>query len=199
MLKKNRNRLSVLFAALLLSACVSPAAQQRSSVDVPQSWSRLASADTALMSAPNADVEQAWWRNFGDTTLEALITEALAGNKTLQIAKARIEEARANRGLARSSLFPEVVATGGLSRSNQGLATNNSTINVAQANLEASWELDIFGRNQARTRQAGAILESEEAAAQAVRLGLLAEVARNYFDLRNYERHQDGETETGQL
>src|SRR6185503_14824253 len=153
MLKKNRNRLSVLFAALLLSACVSPAAQQGSSVDVPQSWSRLASADTALMSAPNADVEQAWWRNFGDTTLEALITEALDGNKSLQIAKARIEEARANRELARSSLFPEVVATGGLSRSNQGLATNNSTINVAQANLEASWELDIFGRNQARTRQ----------------------------------------------
>jgi len=188
MLKKNRTRLSVLLAALLLSACISPGPKQSSNVDVPQSWSRLSAADMPLASAPAAEVEQQWWRNFGDTTLDALITEALISNKTLQIAKARIEEARANRGLARSSLFPEVNATGGISRSNQGFATNNGTINIAQANLEATWELDIFGRNQARTRQAGAILESEEASAQAVRLGLLAEVARNYFDLRNYER-----------
>jgi|SRR5215471_1449844 len=188
MLRKNHTRLSVLLAALLLSACISPGPKQSSNVDVPQSWSRLSVADMPLMSAPAAEVEQQWWRNFGDPTLDALIDEALASNKTLQIAKARVEEARADRGVVRSSLFPEVVAAGGVSRSNQGFATNNSTVNIAQANLQASWELDIFGRNQARTREAGAILESTEASAQAVRLGLLAEVARNYFDLRNYER-----------
>ncbi len=188
MLSKNRARISVLFAALLLEACLSPAAHQDSGVNVPASWSRLSAADMPLASAPNAEIDQQWWRNFSDPTLDALIDEALADNKTLQIAKARIEEARADRANARSSLFPEVVAAGGLSRSNQGIQTNDKTINIAQANLQASWELDIFGRNQARTRQAGAILESTEASAQAVRLGLLAEVARNYFDLRNYER-----------
>src|SRR5215470_15839060 len=140
MLKKNRARLSILFAALLLSACISPGPKQSSNVDVPQSWSRLNPADMPLASAPNAAVDQQWWRNFGDPTLDALIDEALASNKTLQIAKARIEEARADRANARSSLFPEVVANGGLSRSNQGFTTNNSTINVAQANLQASWE-----------------------------------------------------------
>src|SRR5262249_50311493 len=108
--------------------------------------------------------------------------------KTLQIAKARIDEARANRGVARSALFPEVDAVGSVSRGNQGFLTRNQTVNLAQANLQASWEVDLFGRNQARVAEATAILQSEEASSQAVRVELLAEVARNYFDMRNYER-----------
>ncbi|MDP9127523.1 MAG: efflux transporter outer membrane subunit, partial [Pseudomonadota bacterium] len=61
-------------------------------------------------------------------------------------------------------------------------------ITLVEADLSASWEVDLFGRNQARTAQATAILQSEEASQQAVRVGLLAEIARNYFDLRNDER-----------
>ncbi len=188
-MRKVKTTLSVAFAALLIAACATtPPGPQSSEVPVAQSWSQLAEANTALAMNANAEVEHDWWRHFGDPTLDALVAEALAGNKSLQIAAARVEEARANRGVARASLFPEITGGASASRGNQGFLIGDRTLNIAEASIDASWEADLFGRNQARTAAAGAILQSEEAAAQAVRVALLAEVARNYFDLRNYER-----------
>jgi len=186
---------SILLGSFLLAACTTPVGQQASGIDVQPFWTRLTAASPApekrnlpLAASPDAQVEHDWWKHFGDTTLDTLIAEALANNKTLQIAKARVEEARATRSVARSRLFPEIVGTAAASRGDSGFISNDRTIGIAEANLEASWELDLFGRNQARTAEATAILESEEASAQAVRIGLLAEVARNYFDMRNFER-----------
>lgn len=185
---------SALLSAFLLTACTTPASRQESGIDVQPFWSRLTASTEPrnqalpLASSPNVQVEHDWWKHFGDSTLDTLIAEALANNKTLQIAKARVEEARATRSIARSRLFPEVVGSASASRGNQGAITNDRTIGIAEANIEASWELDLFGRNQARTAEAAAILQSEEASAQAVRIELLAEVARNYFDMRNFER-----------
>ena len=188
-MRKLRTTLSVSFAALLLAACATtPPGQQSSDVPVAQNWSQLTDANAGVALNANAQVEHDWWRHFGDPTLDALITEAIAGNKSLQIAMARVEEARANRGIARASVFPEVTGGASASRGNQGVLSGGQTLNIADASIDASWEVDLFGRNQARTASAGAILQSQEAAAQAVRVALLAEVARNYFDLRNYER-----------
>src|SRR5882672_3660028 len=187
---------STLLSAFLLAACTTPVGQQASGIDVQPFWARLTGSaspttekrDPPLAASPDALVEHDWWKHFGDETLDALITEALANNKTLGIAKARVEEARAGRSVARSRLFPEIVGSASASRGDSGAISNDRTIGIAEANIEASWELDLFGRNQARTAEAAAILQSEEASAQAVRIGLLAEVARNYFDMRNFER-----------
>jgi multidrug efflux system outer membrane protein len=178
-----------LAAFLVLAACTSPVGPQSSGIDAPAKWSRLEDAP-AMPLAMNATtaIDQTWWAHFEDATLEALIAEALANNKTLQIAKARVEEARAGRGVAQSSLFPQINGAATAQHGNQGLATLDKVVSVGQVDIEASWELDLFGRNQARVAQAQAITESAEASQQAVRVGLLAEVARNYFDLRNYER-----------
>ena len=183
----------VLFAALLLSACASAAPpSQDSKIDAEPQWINLPLTTEArnapVTSDPRAAVEHDWWRSFGDPTLDGLIAEALTNNKTLAVAKSRVEEARANRAGARSRLFPEINATASASRGNQGFLTNDHVVDIAQADIQASWEIDLFGRNQARVSEAAAILESEEAATQAVRVGLLAEVARNYFDMRNFER-----------
>ncbi len=187
---------STLLSAFLLAACTTPVSQQASGIDVQPFWARLTGSasptpekrDPPLAASPGARVEHDWWKHFGDETLDALITEALANNKTLGIAKARVEEARAGRSVARSRLFPEIVGSASASRGDSGAISNDRTIGIAEANIEASWELDLFGRNQALTAEATAILESEEASAQAVRIELLAEVARNYFDMRNFER-----------
>jgi multidrug efflux system outer membrane protein len=187
-----RNTFAALVATALLQACATPVDPQSSGIEPPGFWTRLAGeeaeTDAPLIAGPRAQVEHEWWRHFGDSTLEALIAEALANNKTLRIARTRVEEARAGRGIARSALFPEIVGTAGASRSNQGYLTNDQEFDLAEAGLAASWELDLFGRNRARTAQATAILQSEEAEAQAVSISLLAEVARNYFDLRNFQR-----------
>ena len=192
-----RNRkaayLSALLAALLLSSCTSPVGRQDTGIDVPLSWIGLHASATATPETPlavdsSAHVEHDWWTHFGDPTLDAVIAEAIANNKTLQIAKARVEEARANRGVARASLFPDISGGASASRGNQGYLTSDKTIGIAGAEFDASWEVDVFGRNQARTAEATAIVESEEANSKAVRIGLLAEIGRNYFDMRNDER-----------
>jgi multidrug efflux system outer membrane protein len=183
MRKLKQSLLSVSFASLVLAACATaPLGQQDSEIAPPPSWSQ------SLATAANAQVEHEWWQTFGDPTLDALIAEAIANNKSLQVARARVEEARANRGIARAGLFPEITGSASVARSDQGFQTFNQTFNLAEATIDASWEVDLFGRNQARTAAAGAFLQSEEATAQAVRVALLAEVARNYFDLRNYQR-----------
>ena len=182
---RNISQLSVLFSALMLAACTTTSPEmQPSNVDVPPAWTRL-DLNAPISADADAAIEHDWWKHFGDPTLDALIAEAIQGNKSLQIAKARIEEARANRNIARASLLPQVNGALSATRANQGLLTNDRTFNIADAELDASWEIDLFGRNQPQNREAAAILESEEAASQAVRIGLLAEVARKYFDMRN--------------
>ena len=187
--------LAVLLAAALVSACTSPVGPQESGIGPASAWTHLTGGQAQandpgapLVSNAAAEVEQHWWRHFGDPVLEGLIAEALEGNKTLQIAKARVEEARAARGVARARLWPDLSATAGGQRVNQGVAVNDKTIGIAGADLEATWELDLFGRNQARIAESTALLDSEEATRQGVRVGLLAAVARSYFDLRESQR-----------
>ncbi len=180
--------------AAALAACANQAGPQTSGVETPSAWSRLwsdktvpALNDPPLISAENAAVEQLWWRSFGDATLNRLIDGALANNKSLRIAEARVAEVRAGRRGTAAALWPEISARGGASRGNQGLASSDKRVDLTEANLQASWELDLFGKNQARLAEATAIVESEDARRQAAMVALLAEVARNYFDLRNIE------------
>lgn len=189
---------ALLLSGLLLAACsTTPPGPQASGIETPSLWSRLtggaqpAAANAPLTASPDAEVEQDWWRHFRDPALDGLIAEALVNNKSLAIAKARVEEARANRGVARSALLPEIDATAGSQRGNQGYASNNKAVTIHQAELSASWDLDLFGRNQARLAQSTALLESEEASRQGVRVALLSEVARTYFDLRDAIRQLD--------
>lgn len=183
----------IILGFTLLAGCSSAVGPQSSGIVTPSFWNRLSGKAQAadltapLAAGPEAEVDHTWWKHFGDPTLDLLITEALANNKTLQIAKARVEEARAGRGAAQSQMFPEIKAVASAQRGNQGFATNNQAVGIGEVALGASWEIDLFGRNRARTAEATALLESSEAAQQAVRVGLLAEVARNYFDLRNHE------------
>jgi len=184
----------LLLSGLLLSACAAAPGPQDSEIETPSSWSRLfggSSIPAPLTSPPDAEVEQNWWRHFDDPILDALVAEALENNQGLAIAKARVEEARANRGVARSALLPEVSIQGGAQRGNQGYATNDKEVSIAEIDLHASWDLDLFGRNQARMAQSSALLQSEDASRQGVRVALLAEVARTYFDLRDAMRQLD--------
>lgn len=180
------NRISALMVALLLTACATnPVGPQASGIPVAPGWNAV---QNSTLLATSGEVDQQWWTHFRDPVLDQLIVEALANNRTLAIARERIEEARANRSIARSVLFPQVEATGTASRANQGYLTGNRGFNIAEGDIQASWELDLFGKNRSLTAEATAILQSTEAASQATRVTLLADLARNYFDLRDYER-----------
>ncbi len=188
MITKLKRSLLVLGLASL-GACTTPPGPQGSGLATPAGWSSLTAgapqAEPALSSSDAIDIEQLWWKSFGDPTLDQLIDGALANNKTLQIAKARVLEARAGQSGASAALLPVLNGTAGLNRSNQGYATTDKVINIREVDLQASWEVDLFGKNQARVGEAAAVAQSVEADRQAAMVSLLAEVARNYFELRN--------------
>ena len=181
----------------VLAACTTPAEPQNSALPVPSGWTAATGADSKplLVSNSDAEVDQRWWTHFNDPVLDQLIEQALQNNKSLQIASARVEEARAARRVTASALYPQLNGELNSQRGNQGYATNNQAISLSQADVALSWDLDLFGRNQARTASATAILQSTEASRQAVRVALLSEVAHNYFEMRNFEQQVDIATE----
>ena len=186
MSRTNRNAALVLLA---LTACTGAEPQQSSGITPPELWNSVTSTPKApVVLDVKSPTDHQWWTHFNDPVLNDLISQALANNQSLAIAKSRVEEARAERLGARSALFPQI--SGGLdaTRGNQGLATFYEPMTVKDADLNATWELDLFGKNQARVAQTNALLQSSEASAQGVRVSLLAEVARTYFDLRDTDR-----------
>ena len=172
-----------------LASC-SPPGIQDSEIDTPPTWNSTKYLDenAPLIVDDCAVVEQLWWKNFGDETLDSLIMIALNNNKTLGIAKTRIEEAFAARLLAISTVLPQITGTSDASKGNQGFFTGGVPLAFKDAAIQANWEIDLFGKNQERVFAADAILQSEVIARQAIIVSLLAEVGRNYFDLRNFEK-----------
>ena len=136
-------RLLLIPSLLILAACTDPVGLQDFGFQTPAFWSRLvgtektADLNTPLAMDASAQIDHQWWTHFGDPVLDQLIAGALANNQSLAIAKARVEEVRANRGLARSYLLPQISGIGSASRGNQGYATNNQTINLAVVILVA--------------------------------------------------------------
>lgn len=190
MRNKRCTLLYLLALGLFFVGCTRQYDNLDSGIETPDSWVSMDNADmdSPLIVAENALVEQNWWRNFGDPTLDALIFLAIQNNKTLAIAKTRIEEAWAARVAAWSIFFPQINITADTSSGNQGFLTNGMKVSYEDVNLQANWEIDLFGKNQARLNATNALIQSAEAMRQSVLVTLLADVARNYFDLRNYER-----------
>ena len=121
-----------------------------------------------------------WWEVFNDTVLNKMGEEALAYNKDLQVAIARVDEARANVGIATADQLPSLSAAGETGRAGnaQGSGQTQST-----ANAVVSFELDLWGKYRRLSEAARAQLLSSEANRDTVRLALTADVARNYFSL----------------
>lgn len=188
-------RFLAVLAIAVLPACTAPVGPQPSAIEPEGQWAGLKAGTAAdsgyLVGDAGAEVDQTWWTRFRDPTLNALIDEALAKNKSLAIAKARVEEARAGRLLAQSALAPQFNAVASSERGNRGFLTSDQSVTINQVAISAAWEVDLFGRTQARTAQATAMLQSAEAIQQAVRVALLAEVARTYFETRNFVQQID--------
>ena len=164
-----------------LAGCTLPgprvAAPASSAVVPPPAWR------TALPAG--GPVRADWWRAFGDPALIALIERALAGNVDLQIAAARVEEARAAEALARAQLLPQV---GGTVPETQGqtlspFGTPSRAVG-AQPGVTASYDLDLFGRLRLAGAAARAQLLASEGARDTVRLATAASVATGYITLR---------------
>jgi outer membrane protein, multidrug efflux system len=139
-----------------------------------------------------------WWKVFGDATLDDLEAQALDANQNVKAALARVKEARALNQSTRSALFPEIDAGFGptrerLSPASQFLPPNangpSQTLWRAQASV--SYEADLFGRVASSIDASKADLQQSEALLRSVQLALQADVAQNYFSLRELDAEQD--------
>jgi len=132
-------------------------------------------------------VETSWWRGFQDDSLSQLVEQALANNHDLRVATARLREARALLSERAFDRYPTVTSGASYTRerASEALATSRDRdIELYDAGFDASWELDLFGRVRRSIEASSADVGSAEANRRDVIVTLLAEVARNYFELR---------------
>lgn len=162
----------LLGAVLLLAGCLMGPNYKQPELDLPTGQA----ADNFSIFT-NAQ----WWTVFDDEVLNQLETEALAYNKDLQAAVARVDEARAAVGIATADQLPSLsaAAQSGRAGSKAGSGESQST-----ANVSVSFELDLWGKYRRLSEAARAQLLASEAARDTVRLTLTADVAKNYFALR---------------
>lgn len=130
-----------------------------------------------------------WWARFGDTLLDDLVERALRSNPTLAVSQARLEKAQSLAQAAGAARLPQGSASVGSTR--QRYSSNDlfpppiagSVRSGNAARLDATWELDVFGRNRALLEAAIGQAHAAQADLQAARVLLSTEVTRAYFQL----------------
>lgn len=165
---------------------------------MPSKFAEPPPAVGAARSGQSAQNDPAWWKRFDDARLNALEDEALRSGPDLAVAEARVREARALRGIADSALYPTAIAGAEYDRSHGsanvptgvppgGLGPGIDS-NLYQVGFDASWEIDVFGGRRRASESAKAGYQAAIEDRADVELTLLAEVARNYIELRGEQR-----------
>jgi len=154
-------------------------------------------ADASAQAAAQAPVATEWWRDFGDEQLNTLVAQALQTSPSLKLAQARLARAQAVIEVADAATLPQL--TGQLDLTRQRYTANGavppplagSIRESGTAQLNASWELDFFGKNRAALDAALGSANAVEADAQAARVLLASNVARTYFQLVRLNEQAD--------
>lgn len=178
----------ILSCAFLLAACAVGPDYKRPDVDTPKAWHFEEKEAKAIINVK-------WWEAFNDPVLNDIVETALKDNKDLLIATARIEEYTGRYISTRGDLFPQASASGSVARQRasqetiSGWQTGLSPVyNNYQASLNASWEIDFWGKYRRATEAARANLLSQEESRRVVLLSLITSAASTYINLRNLDR-----------
>jgi NodT family efflux transporter outer membrane factor (OMF) lipoprotein len=208
--------LALIALLLAMSGCTVGPDYRAPQAAVPARFGAATQPTTQASTQPAAPVDLSrWWTTFGDPQLDGLIDRAVANNLDLKIAEARLREARAQRGVAASGQFPVVNASGRYQRSRSsenafsfegaptggagggGGGTGNTfgafqqpgdTTDLWQAGFDASWEIDVFGGVRRDVEAAEADIGAQVENRRDTLVTLLAEVARNYLELRGFQQ-----------
>lgn len=198
--RKHSFKLGMAGIALLACTvgCTVGPAYKRPTAQVPDTWKGEGPWETA---APKDAIPKGtWWQIFRDAELDQLEQQLLQANQSLTAAQARLTEARSQAQIASSAYFPQVSADPSGQR--QRLAGNRplsgSTVpltpytqNVFTVPVSISYELDLFGRVRRNMEAANATLQANAADLGNVQLVLTAELATDYYNLRELDREAD--------
>jgi outer membrane protein, multidrug efflux system len=182
-------KLSFVLSPLLLAACagISPPATQVSDQAASQWYSPLPEmAKTDLPHQGSAKELANWWQSLGDPLLVELINSAQTASPSVSAATARIQQARSATVNTSAASAPNLSYSDGLSRG--GSQLNMPVATSAQAGLQASWEIDLWGGNRAAQNAAQARLAGSQAGWHEARVSVAAEVASTYLNFRTCEQ-----------
>ena len=186
MSKFNLRAVAILLPVCLLAACAVGPDYKRPELALPESWPQQ--QDNTAQKANSADEQ--WWHLYGDAILDQIEDEALAHNSDIQVAAARVLEMRAQAGIAGADLYPAISANALETRTKyslDGATPYPSTLpriqNSSQATLNASYELDLWGKLRRASEAARADMLSAESAKETVLLTLTTQAAQQYFTL----------------
>ncbi len=181
--------LLTLAGAAILAGCTVGPDYKRPQMPAPAQYRFVQGTDQAQSMA-----DLPWWQVFDDPALQVLIREAIANNLDLRVAVAHVEEARAQAGIAKSFLYPQV---DGVAAYNVRQASNTPTTpdnpkgdSVNQSGtygFQLSWEMDLFGRLRRQNEAAFAVFLATEESRRGVLVTLVGDVATNYFLLRELD------------
>ena len=188
-------KLSAAASLVLLTACAVGPQYVIPEMAVPAHYKHALQQEE---SAGEAAVPGAWWQLFDDPALDALQDAAQAANPSLQVAWARLEQARALHRQSRSDLSPQLATEFGLARErpspvSEGLAQGAPVPYTTTWRAEAgiSYEVDLFGRVANAVEGARADMQRNEALYQSVLLALQADLAQSYFQLQELDSQRD--------
>lgn len=195
MTRKPANALIGTACALALSACAvgpnyhRPSAPQSPLFKESQGWKPAAPAQVA---------SEQWWTIYDDPVLSSLEAQVEVSNQNLKAAVASYYAAREAVTVTRGSFFPSIglgatgTRSGGEGTRNQAvtgfLPGGSSTRTVYDANANASWDLDLWGRIRRETESSAAKAQASAADVAAARLSAQATLAEDYFLLRAAEQ-----------
>jgi len=175
-----RRRHFIVFLSASLTACagVRKSAPPEAIVQAPPAWRSMAPIDSTSLQTD-------WWQSFDDPTLNALVEEALSHSDDIAIAVTRVQEARAAFRYSHAQQLPNVRAAleGGRDRDVNpgfGIAEQQSAF---EGLIEASFDLDLFGRLKASSEAARSALLATQDAQAIVRLSVTASLVSGYFTM----------------
>ncbi|WP_434664857.1 efflux transporter outer membrane subunit [Paraburkholderia sp. A3BS-1L] len=175
-----RMGLAALAAAVLAACAVQPAQH----ADLPAAVQATAPAAWRIDAPADAVDVRAWWAQFGDPTLDALLSTVLSGNLDLQAAAERVKQAQSITTQKHAALLPQLDFTARGAYARQNTPPPLGYVKQAGAGLALGWSPDVFGGERLELLAAQANLVGQQHALDAVRLALAADTASAYVDLR---------------
>ena len=184
----------LLLIAGLASSCKVGPNYEQPDLNMPDAW---AEARPLIETDDTPDLEN-WWLVFNDPILNDLILEAESNNLTLLVAVARIDEYRARYGIASADLYPDITSFGAYRRNrvsdtdfDQSGYSVGGPFNNWGIGLDASWEIDLFGRIARSVEAATADWEGIIDDWRGVMVTMRADVASSYINIRTLQGRRD--------
>lgn len=182
----NMRAWSLLLLLFLSSAISAQHADHYLDTPLPQAWEE--GGEVFRQTLP---VDDQWWKSFGDTTLDSLISIAVDRNYSVLTAIDRMNMAKAGLRMERSGFFPTVGINAGWTRQQTSGNTSElpqSTQHYYDVSANMSWELDIFGSIRQRVKAQKETLAASKEEYTAVMVSLSAQVASSYIQLRELQQ-----------